>query len=69
MPAGYLSSQETADLLGVCLSSVLKWIARGDLPAERIGGKSWLIREADALGMKRRTSKGGRPPRKSEAVR
>lgn len=44
--ATYLSVRQIADLFGVCPKTVRRWIARGDLPATRLG-RDWRVARSD----------------------
>lgn len=43
----HVSVAEAADLLGVHPATIKRWIAKGKLPAERVGNLMWLIRRSD----------------------
>jgi excisionase family DNA binding protein len=47
----WLSTSQTAKLLNVSKRTVLRWIARGYLPARRLVSGRLRIRRADAEGM------------------
>jgi excisionase family DNA binding protein len=51
----FMSAQECALYLGVAERTVRRWIARGDLPAEK-RGRSFVIRLADAVSLKPATA-------------
>ncbi|MEO8084398.1 MAG: helix-turn-helix domain-containing protein [Ardenticatenales bacterium] len=62
-PDDLLSTAEAAEVMGVSDAHVRRVIGDGELKARRIGGRSWVIRRADAEAWKaveRRTGpKGG----------
>lgn len=57
---GYLTTQEVADMHEVSRNSVIKWIEKGDLAAEKIPGTAYMIKEEDAKAYVRKP-KTGRP--------
>lgn len=48
-----LSVAQVAALFNVDGSTVRRWIEHGKLPAERLGKRSWLIRQVDLDTFKR----------------
>jgi excisionase family DNA binding protein len=43
----FLTVKEIADRLKVKTFTILEWIRKGDLPAYRVGGRSYRIRKED----------------------
>ena len=57
--AEYRTVAQAAARLGVTQMTVLRYIARGQLPAERVGSQVWLIPTQAVESFQR--PKGGRP--------
>ncbi len=53
-PASYLTVSEAAARLEVSISTIWRWIARGDLRAYRVGRRSVRLKRDDVQGMVRR---------------
>ncbi|MBN9611004.1 MAG: hypothetical protein BGO26_16700 [Actinobacteria bacterium 69-20] len=49
----YVSIEIAAEMLGVTVRSIRRWIADGTIPASRIGSKVVRIREDDLLAAMR----------------
>lgn len=64
-----LTTNQAAYLANVARVTILKWIARGDLPAEKVG-RDWIINRDILLkiapAMKAK-AKGGKPTHKTAA--
>jgi excisionase family DNA binding protein len=58
-PVGYITTQQAAEILGVSERTIQRYAEQGVLRAERIGLRTWLVREADLRRLKR--PKVGRP--------
>ena len=62
-----LTTSQAAALVNVARVTILKWIARGDLPAEKIG-RDWMIKESDLFTVApqmQKKAKGGKPTHKT----
>ncbi|MDJ1372067.1 helix-turn-helix domain-containing protein [Gulosibacter molinativorax] len=51
IPASLLTIEQAADFLQVSTKTIRRWIATGDLPARRFGGRAIRIRRADIEAM------------------
>lgn len=56
-----LTVPQAAELLGINRNTLLQAIARGRIPARRLGGKLWLLTRADVDEYAR--TRRARPPR------
>lgn len=52
----------TADLLGMSVKGVYKWIEDGTVPAYKLGGKWFLVRDELLDALRKGASQPGEPP-------
>jgi excisionase family DNA binding protein len=64
MDNNYITTSETAELLGITIRGIRLAVESGKLPARRVGARMYMINRYDAINYKKNKRKPGRQKNK-----